>query len=314
MSRAARYGHAARRRRHRRASPTSRWARRSSEVLDAHLAASPRFRGIRHASGWDASDEVRNSHTNPPPAPAAATRSSARASRELARYGLVVRRVAVPSAARRPGRPGARVSRTPRSSSTTSAVRSGSVPTRGGAPRSSPTGSAASASSPPAPTWWSSSAASRCRSTASAGTSASAPPTSEQLAASQRPVPQTCIELFGPERCMFESNFPVDRVSCSYSTLWNAFKRVAERRLGQPRRPRSSTTPRPASTGSSARKVVTSTSASKAPLALGGGGRAQAAPQLGVEVLRRLVAEPRDHELEARHHVDLATEIALRHH
>ncbi|MCP5070369.1 MAG: amidohydrolase, partial [bacterium] len=37
-----------------------------AEVLDAHLAASPRFRGIRHACGWDASDAVRVSHTNPP--------------------------------------------------------------------------------------------------------------------------------------------------------------------------------------------------------------------------------------------------------
>ena len=35
------------------------------DVLDAHIAASPRFRGIRHASGWDASKEVRNSHTSP---------------------------------------------------------------------------------------------------------------------------------------------------------------------------------------------------------------------------------------------------------
>src|SRR5262245_22229481 len=37
-----------------------------ASVLDAHIAASPRFRGIRHAAGWDASPEVRNSHTNPP--------------------------------------------------------------------------------------------------------------------------------------------------------------------------------------------------------------------------------------------------------
>src|SRR4029453_17138891 len=40
---------------------------RVGAVLDAHLAASPRFRGIRHAAGWEASDQVRNSHTNPPP-------------------------------------------------------------------------------------------------------------------------------------------------------------------------------------------------------------------------------------------------------
>ena len=38
----------------------------AGEVLDAQMSASPRFRGIRHASGWDASEEVRNSHTNPP--------------------------------------------------------------------------------------------------------------------------------------------------------------------------------------------------------------------------------------------------------
>jgi predicted TIM-barrel fold metal-dependent hydrolase len=50
---------------------------------------------------------------------------------------------------------------------------------------------------------------------------------SEQLAAEWRPYIETCIEAFGPERCMFESNFPVDMGSCSYATLWNAFKRIA---------------------------------------------------------------------------------------
>ena len=36
-------------------------------VLRAHIAAAPaRFRGIRHAGGFDASPEIRNSHTNPP--------------------------------------------------------------------------------------------------------------------------------------------------------------------------------------------------------------------------------------------------------
>ncbi|MBT5809742.1 MAG: amidohydrolase family protein, partial [Rhodospirillaceae bacterium] len=38
----------------------------------------------------------------------------------------------------------------------------------------------------------------------------------------------TAIEHFGPDRCMFESNFPVDKVSCSYPVLWNAFKRIAK--------------------------------------------------------------------------------------
>ena len=35
-----------------------------------------------------------------------------------------------------------------------------------------------------------------------------------------------CIECFGVDRCMFASNFPVDKVSCSYTVLWNAFKRI----------------------------------------------------------------------------------------
>lgn len=53
-----------------------------------------------------------------------------------------------------------------------------------------------------------------------------APPDSMELAAAWRPYIETCIELFGPERSMLESNFPVDRASCSYASLWNAFKRV----------------------------------------------------------------------------------------
>lgn len=54
------------------------------------------------------------------------------------------------------------------------------------------------------------------------------PPGSRDLAEDFRPWIETVIELFGPERCMFESNFPVDKVSCSYPVLWNAFKRLAQ--------------------------------------------------------------------------------------
>ncbi len=52
------------------------------------------------------------------------------------------------------------------------------------------------------------------------------PPTSQELAHAWRPYVETCIELFGPQRCMFESNFPVDKGCCSYVALWNAFKRI----------------------------------------------------------------------------------------
>ncbi|MDP6352793.1 MAG: amidohydrolase family protein [Alphaproteobacteria bacterium] len=52
------------------------------------------------------------------------------------------------------------------------------------------------------------------------------PPGSEALAQATAPYFLHCIERFGVERCMFESNFPVDKVSCSYRVLWNSFKRV----------------------------------------------------------------------------------------
>lgn len=53
------------------------------------------------------------------------------------------------------------------------------------------------------------------------------PPSSEDLATTIRPYVEGCIEAFGVNRCMFESNFPVDKGNFSYSVLWNAFKRVA---------------------------------------------------------------------------------------
>jgi predicted TIM-barrel fold metal-dependent hydrolase len=53
------------------------------------------------------------------------------------------------------------------------------------------------------------------------------PPSSGELANAWRPYLETCIEAFGARRCMFESNFPVDKAMCSYPVLWNAFKRIA---------------------------------------------------------------------------------------
>src|SRR5260370_34996352 len=55
------------------------------------------------------------------------------------------------------------------------------------------------------------------------------PQSSEQAAAAWRPYIETCIEAFGPNRCMFESNFPPDKGQCSYQVIFNAFKRLAAR-------------------------------------------------------------------------------------
>jgi predicted TIM-barrel fold metal-dependent hydrolase len=54
-----------------------------------------------------------------------------------------------------------------------------------------------------------------------------APPDSTSLATAWRPYFETCVEAFGAARCMFESNFPPDKQSCAYGTMWNAFKLIA---------------------------------------------------------------------------------------
>ena len=53
-------------------------------------------------------------------------------------------------------------------------------------------------------------------------------PSSEQLATAWRPYVETCIEVFGPKRAMFESNFPVDKAAYGYEIYWNACKRLAK--------------------------------------------------------------------------------------
>ncbi len=62
------------------------------------------------------------------------------------------------------------------------------------------------------------------------------PPSSEELAGYWRPYMETCIELFGAGRCMFESNFPVEKVGTGYAVLWNAFKRIAAGASAQEKR------------------------------------------------------------------------------
>jgi L-fuconolactonase len=53
------------------------------------------------------------------------------------------------------------------------------------------------------------------------------PPTSDELVNANSDWYLTAIDLFGPDRCMFESNFPVERQSCSYTALWNQFKKLS---------------------------------------------------------------------------------------
>jgi predicted TIM-barrel fold metal-dependent hydrolase len=61
------------------------------------------------------------------------------------------------------------------------------------------------------------------------------PPGSEELALAMAPYYLWCIETFDVDRCMFESNFPVDNRSYSYAIMWNAFKRLTADLSGQER-------------------------------------------------------------------------------
>ncbi|MBL4819764.1 MAG: amidohydrolase family protein [Gammaproteobacteria bacterium] len=54
------------------------------------------------------------------------------------------------------------------------------------------------------------------------------PPTSDQLLQANKDWYLYIIDQFGPDRCMFESNFPVDKMSCSYTVLWNQFKKLTK--------------------------------------------------------------------------------------
>jgi L-fuconolactonase len=53
------------------------------------------------------------------------------------------------------------------------------------------------------------------------------PPTSNQVVAWWGDDIRFCIDTFGPDRCLFESNFPVDRWAVGYTVLWNAFQKMA---------------------------------------------------------------------------------------
>lgn len=196
------------------------------EVLEAHIAAAPaRFRGIRHAAGWDASDEVRNSHTNPPPGLLGDARFREGVAR-LAAHGLGFEAWLYH----------------PQIPELTALARAhpevSIVFDHFGGPLG--IGPYAGKRDQIFATWK--------RDIAELATCANVvaklgginmaingfgwhkrpqPPSSEELVAATGDWYRHAIDCFGPGRCMFESNFPVDKLSCSYAVLWNAFKRLA---------------------------------------------------------------------------------------
>lgn len=196
------------------------------EVLDAHMAASPRFRGIRHASSWDASKEVRNAHTRPTEHLLAdATFREGYA--ELGKRGLSFDAWLFH----------------PQISELTELARAFPETTiifdHFGGPLG--IGPYAGKRDSIFEQWKKdvSELASCPNVVAKIGGIVMAingfgfhksdkPATSDAIVAATGDYHLHAIEQFGPERCMFESNFPVDKVSCSYAVLWNAFKKLAK--------------------------------------------------------------------------------------
>jgi predicted TIM-barrel fold metal-dependent hydrolase len=194
-------------------------------VLEAHLDASSRFRGIRHASAWDASERVHNAHTRPPP-DLLQRREFHAGLACLQRLGLsfdawlfhpqipqltelaqafpgltiVLNHMAGPLGIGPYADHREEVSEVWRQG-LAGLARCGNVFIKLGGRTMTMAGFG----------WH----------------KGDAPPTSEELVDAIGRDYRACIELFGANRCMFESNFPVDRASCSYTVLWNAFKRLS---------------------------------------------------------------------------------------
>ena len=195
-------------------------------VLEAHMrAGGDRFRGVRHAGAWDASDAVRNAHTNPPRGlygSAGFREGYAR----LAEHGLSFEAWQF-----HPQLP--EVTDLARAFPETTLVLDHVGGPLGIGPYEGRRAEVFEV--------WKADLAELAKSSnvvvklgglgmAICGFGfhkRETPASSEELAQAWRPYIETCIELFGAERCMFESNFPVDQVSCDYRTLWNALKRLA---------------------------------------------------------------------------------------
>ena len=196
------------------------------EVLLAHIAAGHgRFRGIRHAGGWDASPLIRNSHTRPPEGLYADARfregfaqlaplglsfeawqfhpqlpEVLALARAFPQTAIVLNHLGGPLAVGPYlGQGEAQFARWRRDLQALAACPNVTVKLGGLGMQIGPIGH------------W----------------QLPDPPDSMQIAQAWRPWVDTCIEAFGARRCMFESNFPVDKISSGYAVLWNAFKRLA---------------------------------------------------------------------------------------
>ena len=203
-------------------------------ILRAHIAASPnRFRGVRHASGWHSSNALKNSHSNPPPSLMLD---------DAFRQGLAVLGAL--------------------DLTFDAWCYHGQLPEFVRLARALPdvtlildhfggplgVGPYAHKKDAVFATWQENIAPLReCHNVffKLGGINMKAngfnwhkrplPPTSDELVDKTGRYYEYCIQQFGSERCMFESNFPVDKESCSYQVLWNTFKKLSQSMTAQDR-------------------------------------------------------------------------------
>ena len=200
---------------------------RVRELLQAEIAAAGgRLRGLRHGVAWDTHEAVSKFASRTVPLHQVMDPKFREGLAQLAPLGLsfeshgsIIRNYRMRSISRAPFR-------TPPSSSIMSAGFSalGLMPAI--VRRFSPAGARTSSKSPNARTYTCKLGGLGMVSVGFDFHERDIPPSSEELAAAWRPYIEPCIEAFGVNRCMFESNFPPDKQSCGYTELWNAFKRI----------------------------------------------------------------------------------------
>ena len=196
-------------------------------VLEAHMDASSRFRGVRHASAWDPAEKIHNAHTRPPQYLLGSAKFREGIT-QLTETGLSfdawLYHLQVPELiALAEANPGLSIILDhmagplgigPYAGQTTEVFKQWQKQMANLAQCENVTVKLGGRAMTMAGFGWH---------------KLERPPGSVELAAALAPYFNTCIDLFGPQRCMFESNFPMDRASCSYTVLWNAFKRLTDK-------------------------------------------------------------------------------------
>ncbi len=195
------------------------------EVLAAHQAASPnRLRGIRHAAGWHTSDAIRNSHSNPPPGLLMLPKFR-EGFAQLQLLGLSFDAWLYHTQI-------AELADLARAFPSTTIILDhfggplGVGPYEGKSDEVFGEWRTAIDDLAKCPNVVAKLGGINMAVNGFGWHKRERPPTSQELATATQRYYLHTIERFGVERCMFESNFPVDKLSCSYAVVWNSFKRM----------------------------------------------------------------------------------------